>query len=150
LSDSRPTAPKASKKSKRKVVQEKEESTPEAKINLQDLFNGLRMGGAAQEARAKAKGIAEEEKKRITEERKKMSPRSKRMLAWELEDSDEDEQDEEEAEDLSFPETCLCLICNVELGSPEEAKEHIDKTLHKNMEMVNSIPGFAEEFDHSH
>lgn len=112
LSNSRATAPKVIRKQKRKVAQEQEDSAPVAKINLQDLFNGLRMGGAAQEARTKAKGIVEEEQKRITEERKNMSPRSKRMLAWELEDSDEDEQDDDATEDLSFPETCLCLICN--------------------------------------
>lgn len=138
-----------SKKLKKKVVQEEEKTAFVSAINLQDLFNGLRMGGAAQEARAKAKGIVEEEKKRIMDEREKMSPRSKRMLAWELEDSDEDEDQEEEVEDLAFPETCLCLICNVELASPEAAKEHIDKTLHKNFEMVNSIPAFAEEFENS-
>lgn len=138
-----------SKKLKKKVVQEEEKTASVSAINLQDLFNGLRMGGAAQEARAKAKGIVEEEKKRIMDEREKMSPRSKRMLAWELEDSDEDEDQEEEVEDLAFPETCLCLICNTELASPEAAKEHIDKTLHKNFEMVNSIPAFAEEFENS-
>ena len=78
-----------------------------------------------------------------------MSPRSKRDALWDLEDSEEEDEVEEQEEDMCFPETCLCLVCGAELGSPEEAKEHIDKFNHNNLEMVNSIKGFAEEFDHS-
>lgn len=79
-----------------------------------------------------------------------MSPKSKRQMAWDLEDSYSDEQEDEQDEDLSFPETCLCLVCNAELGCPEDAKNHIDKYGHNNLEMVCSVSGFAEEFDHSY
>lgn len=110
------------------------------------------MGGAAQEAKTKANDLQVEEKKRVKEEMKQLSPKSKRQMAWDFEDSysDEDDGQDEQDDDLSFPETCLCLVTNTELGCPEDAKKHLDMFGQTNLEMVNSISGFAEEFDHSY
>lgn len=69
-------------KNKKKVEAQEEieqlESMSDPKINLQDLFNKLRMGGAAQEAKTKANDLQVEEKKRVKEEMKQLSPKSKR------------------------------------------------------------------------
>jgi hypothetical protein len=61
-------------------------------INLQDLFNGLK----------------EKHGNKIEEEKKpELSPKSKRMAAWDLEDSFGDSEPEFE-EEYNFPSTCLC------------------------------------------
>ena len=76
----------------------------EDSVNLQDLFNNLKMH--------KSKKLEETEKfneeiKQLKEKAKDLSPKSKRDLMWHLEDSESSHD-----EDLSFPSTCLCLVCN--------------------------------------
>ena len=41
----------------------------------------------------------------------------------------------------------ICLICNASLDSPEQAKTHIDKTLHEQFEMAPSFKKFKKDFE---
>ena len=92
-------------------------------VNLQDIFNTI--------------------KKNPGKKAPSLSPKSKRAAAWDLED-DESSKDEE---DPSFPDCCLCLVCNTQMQTEQEAHQHILKTFHKNFEMVTQ--NFHEEFSQS-
>ena len=79
---------------------------------------------------------------------RELSPKSKRLATWDLEDSCSDE-DHDCSDDPSFPNSCICLICDEEFESAETAKLHLDKTRHESLEMVCSKKDFIEQFDYS-
>lgn len=91
-----------------------------------------------------------------------LSPRSKRQMMWDFEDSysdsqasaakasKEDDQDKvSNCDSDSMPEsTLLCLICNKSFDSPEASQAHVLRTLHESFEMID-LDTYAEEMKES-
>ena len=90
--------------------------------------------------------MPKEEEEKKSDPIPELSPRSKRLAAWDQEDSDSSAEDG----DPNFPDICFCQICNAEMDSPEAAQEHMSMTFHKNLEMISSVNTFREESISSH
>ena len=135
---------KDSTKSKKKEVvhqagdKENRQKVGEQQVNLMDVFNKLKTQGAKYKKEDKMK----------REMLGELSPKSKRLATWDLEDSASDE-DHDCSDDPSFPDSCICLICDEEFDNAEAAKLHLDRTRHESLEMVCSKKDFMEQFDYS-
>lgn len=115
-------------------------------------------GGVDLEEAKTSEEITVPKKKQAPDERP-LSPKSKRQMMWELEDSCSDSQassvllqkedtqkekrqavpesaSDSDSDDDEFNATLLCLICNESFDSPEASQDHMLCTAHESFEMV--------------